>query len=819
MISIIETNKELLLKRLEEIEKEKRELLGQLDAIQKETALPSPTTAIHQNSPSKEKIALFCSLFRGREDVFPKRWTNNKSGKSGYSPVCANEWKRGICQKPKVKCSNCLHQAFTPVSEQLIFAHLAGYSPTKTQRNSFYGESTMGVYPLLKDETCWFLAADFDKKSWQVDISAFLITCRKKNIPAYIERSRSGNGAHVWMFFTEPVNAKEARQLGAFLITETMKEYPEIGFDSYDRLFPNQDTMPSGGFGNLIALPLQSGPREKGNSVFIDEHFEPYPDQWKFLSEIQKVSPDQVREVVQNAQLQGEILGIQLPLEENEKPWQKASEKKRNAKTIQGSLPKSVSVVLSNQIFLEKKSLPSGLQNQILRLAAFQNPEFYKAQSMRLSTFGKPRIICCAEDLGKYFAIPKGCFEDLKQLFIDLEIALEVQDERESGKSLNTEFLGKLYPEQAKAVETLLQHDIGVLSATTAFGKTVVAASMIAQRKRSTLILVHRKQLLSQWKERLKAFLNEEKIKIGEIGGGKFKPSGEIDIAIIQSLSRKEHMEEILEKYGHVIVDECHHLSAVSFEAVTKTCRAKYVLGLTATPTRKDGHHPIIFMQCGPIRYRVDPKQQALARPFQHFIIPRMTPFQLPGHLASVEKPSIQDIYKALILDHQRNEMIFNDVLKALEEKRTPLFLTERKEHVEYFRNTFQPFVKNLIIFHGGLKTKERKEVEQHLQNLSDSEELLIISTGRYLGEGFDYARLDTLFLAMPVSWKGTLAQYAGRLHRLHQTKSEVVIFDYIDYEVPMLGRMWEKRLKGYTALGYETKTDSQNVTLEQPYP
>ena len=795
-----ETTKNQLLKRLEEIEEEKRKILHQLNSFQEHNLTQTTLSGIHQNSSSKGKIALFRSLFHGREDVFPKMWVN-KHGKTGYSPSCANEWKHLICQKPKIKCSECPNQAFNAVSDILVFAHLAGYLPGNSQHNFTSIENTMGVYPLLKDETCWFLAVDFDKKSWQVDISAFLTTCYKKEVPAYVERSRSGNGGHVWIFFTEPISAKEARQLGALLVTETMKEYPELGFDSYDRFFPNQDTMPSGGFGNLIALPLQARPRANGNSIFVNENFKPYPDQWKFLSEIKKITPDCVRKLVQKALSEGDILGVQLSLE-NEKPWQKPSEKRLLAKKIKGKLPKQVNIVLGNQIFIEKEKLPTNLQSQILRLASFQNPAFYKAQAMRLSTFGKPRIICCAENFNKHIAIPRGVFEALEQLFNNLSITMNIQDKREESM-LDVKFLGKLYPEQSKAVEALLKHDFGVLSATTAFGKTIVAASMIAHRKKNTLILVHRKQLLSQWKEILNTFLKGENLKIGEIGDGKFKPNLKIDIAIIQSLAKKKNLEEIVEAYGNLIVDECHHISAVTFEYVTKACRAKYVLGLTATPIRKDGLHPIIFMQCGPMHYEVDHKQQALTRPFSHHVIPRITNFRLPSHLSSLENPPIQEIYDHLITDSFRNEMIFNDVMKAIEEKRIPLILTERKNHLKHFQNAFQPFIKNLIIFHGGMKTKERKESEQLLQSLSDHDERLIIATGKYLGEGFDHARLDTLFLAMPISWAGSLAQYAGRLHRLHQAKSEVIIYDYIDLEVYMLKKMWKKRLKGYKTLGY----------------
>ena len=729
-------------------------------------------------------MKLFRSLFRGRDDVYAVRW-ENRNGKTGYSPACRKVWGNPL-QKQSADSKE-----YFPLTDQIIHDHLTG-------------KLTAGIYPLLTDETCWFLVADFDKATWQDDVRAFLHTCAEWKVPAVLERSRSGRGGHIWIFFEAPLPAGLARKLGAAILTRTMEQRHQLGLDSYDRFFPSQDTMPKGGFGNLIALPLQHMPRGHGNSIFLDADFNPHPDQWVLLSCARRMAFAEVENVVREAERSGDLIGVRRSVtddEQTEDPWTLPPSRKKKDETISGPLPAKVRVVRGNLIFVEKEGLPSAMLNRLHRLAAFQNPEFYRAQAMRLPTFGKPRVILCAEEFPEHVALPRGCLGEITVLLESHKIAVELDDQRFAGQPIEVTFHGQLRPGQQAAADAMLAHDDGMLSATTAFGKTVVAAWLIAARKVNTLVLVHRRQLLDQWRERLATFLNLPIKNIGQIGGGRRRPSGLVDVAVIQSLNRKQVVDDVVANYGHVIVDECHHISAVSFEQVLRQVKARYIIGLTATPQRKDGHHPIIVMQCGPIRHRVNAKEQALARPFKHFVIPRPTNFRLPP---STEKPEMHELYAALAGNKARNDLMCVDLLRSIKAGRSPILLTERTSQVDEFASRLTGLVKHIVVLKGGMGAKQRRAVAEQLTAIPDGEERVLLATGRYIGEGFDDARLDTLFLAMPISWRGTLQQYVGRLHRLHDSKREVIVYDYVDGCVPVLSAMYSKRVRGYEAVGYQ---------------
>jgi superfamily II DNA or RNA helicase/very-short-patch-repair endonuclease len=751
---------------------------------------------VDQHSPAAAKIALFRSLFRGREDVYPRRFESRTTGKSGYAPACANEWVRGICEKPRIKCAECPHRWFLPVSDEVIRWHLSGHD---AEGQPFVA----GVYPLLQDETCFLLAVDFDKSGWREDAAAFLDTCRRLGLSAVLERSRSGRGGHVWLFFDEAVPAALARRLGSHILTETMDGRPDIGLDSYDRLFPSQDTMPHGGFGNLIALPLQKGPREQGHSVFIDGHGTPWSDQWAFLAGIGTVPRAQAEAIVHEAEHRGRILGVRLPAEEDdEAPWT-APPSGRRRDAIVGELPPTLDLVLGNQIYVAKEGLHPGLRNRLIRLAAFQNPEFYRAQAMRLPTYDKPRVVACADDHPHHIGLPRGCFDDFRTTLTDLGIRAVIRDERHVGRALNVSFRGELRPDQQTAADAMLAHETGVLAATTAFGKTVIAAWLIAQRGTNTLVLVHRRQLLDQWVERLSTFLGLAAKSIGRIGGGRARLNGQLDVAILQSLVKQGVVDDRVADYGHVIIDECHHLSARSFEQVARQAKARFVLGLSATVTRKDGHHPIIFMQCGPVRHRVNARVQAAARPFEHFVLVQPTSFQPTRAPHPDKRVEFQALYRDLVEDERRNRRICDDIVESVRAGRSPLVLTERNDHLDELEAMLASDVRHLVVLRARTGKKQRAALTERLATIPRDEARVILATGKHVGEGFDDPRLDTLFLTLPVSWRGTIAQYAGRLHRLYDGKGDVRIYDYADLNVTMLARMFDRRCRGYEAVGY----------------
>jgi superfamily II DNA or RNA helicase len=575
-----------------------------------------------------------------------------------------------------------------------------------------------------------------------------------------------------------------------------------VGLDSFDRFFPNQDTLPRGGLGNLIALPLQKKAREKNHSVFLDASLQPYPDQWAYLASIHKLERSAAEQFVQIAQLHAEILPVaqeDVNDEEAATPWNIKNTKKWP--NIDAILPKIIDIVLSNQIYIDSTGLPAILRNRILRLASFSNPEFYQAQAMRLPTWGKPRILYCYEQYPRHIAIPIGCLSELQELLDHYKITSIVKDERNSGTPIDVTFSGSLYPEQEKAARALEIEENGILSATTAFGKTVVALWLIAKRKVNTLILVHRTQLLDQWVERISQFLGVSKKLIGRIGGGRKKRTGFIDVAVIQSVSRNGGVEDWVKEYGQVIVDECHHISAYSFEKAIRASSARYKIGLSATLTRKDGQHPIVLMNLGPIRYRVNAKKQAAERSFSHIVYIQQTDFCCENTVSSTT--AIHEVFQKLWQDEARNKRIIQDVLRAVSEKRHILVLSERTEHLEVMRVALINHVPNLYVLKGGLGKKQVKAIMNDLQSIEPDAPVVILATGRYLGEGFDLPSLDTLFMTFPVSWKGTIAQYTGRLHREFAGKTEVVIYDYADMQMPVLARMHVKRLKGYLALGY----------------
>ena len=764
----------------------------------------------------EERIELFRSLFRGREDVFARRWYSKVTNKSGYQPVCVNEWRRGLCDKKAIKCAECPNRNFLSLGYDDVCRHLIG--------NDENGCDVVGIYAIMSDNNCAFLCTDFDDKSckhrYKDDVLAFVGVCRNWNIPYSIERSRSGNGAHVWMFFDDVIPAYKARRLGNAILTEAMSRDGRMAFDSYDRFFPNQDRMPEGGFGNLVALPLQGKARKDLNSVFVDDEFFAYRDQWTYLAQVQKIEEQKVDVILQ--QHIHEDLGV-LSTSSESKPWVTPVPQNINS----ADFTKAITITVADKIYIPLNSVSAKVLNHIKRIAAFRNPEFYKKQAMRMSTYGIPRIISCFDITDDYLAMPRGCKEAIMKLLDSNGAKYTIVDETNHGKAVAVTFLGTEREEQLDAIESLLPFDNGILHATTAFGKTVTAASLIARRKVNTLILVHSKALLTQWHERLSEFLDidyKEPEPVKKRGRRKaFSPigcldsttdtiHGVVDIALLQSCFEDGEVKSFVQDYGMVIVDECHHVSSITFEKVLKSVKAQYVHGLTATPIRKDGQQPIIFMQCGPIRFSADSKSQIQKQSFRRYLIPRFTSYRS----ITDDKQSFPALQKSLAADEIRNSLIVDDVRKALESGRTPIVLTGIKQHVDLLAERLKSYANNVIQLTGTCTAKEKREALQRLQEIPADEPLVIVATGQYVGEGFDYPRLDTLFLALPISWKGQLEQYAGRLHRENDGKKDVRIYDYIDIHEPVCDNMYHNRLRAYAAIGYQTVQLGQPTLFEE---
>lgn len=771
-----------------------------------------PVAAVTMQSSPQEKIALFLTLFRGRGDVYAKRWHSGKSGKSGYRPVCKNEWISRLCDKRKVKCAECKNRSFAPLDGNAIYKHLQG--------KAVFGTDTIGIYPLTDDECCYFLAMDFDGDGWQEDVSAVRTICERHDISMLVERSRSGQGGHVWFFFEHKVKAVKARKFGMLILNGAMRERHSIAFSAYDRLFPNQDTVPKGGFGNLIALPLQGRARKDGNSVFVDGNYRAYVDQWATLSSVKRLDESELDKCF-------EVLAEYSEPIDNVFDANVASiaTKKVNCYLTAEDFPENVRIVCSNMIYIDKRNMSERALDAIRRMGVYANPEYYKAQKMRLPTYDKPCVISVYEEDDEFLALPRGRLDRLRALLKECGTEYCFADNRNVGEKIDVEFNGALRAEQQSAFNALTARDIGVLSATTAFGKTVVGARIIAEKKRNTLVLVHTSALLNQWKQALAKFLifnyelpeqpktrgrRKAQSYVGQLGATKNTLNGKIDIAIIQSLADKNGVKDSVRGYGLVIVDECHHVPAFMFEKVLKSVNAKHVYGLTATPVRSDGRQESIFMQCGDISYRIDAKEQAKKQLFEHFTIPRFTDFRMSPR-ADGGYRSLNDIFAELCLSKNRNKFIVEDVVKAVNGGRTPIVLTERTEHAKFLTDAIERAGARVFLLVGKESAKLKREKFETLAATSKTDRFAIVAIGRYVGEGFDFPRLDTLFLAMPISWKGKLAQYAGRLHRDYAGKNEVVIYDYVDLNVPMLESMYRKRLAGYRDIGYEVRVDAMS--------
>ena len=779
-----------------------------------------------------EHAVQFYSYFRGRKDVYVKR-----GAKKGYHTQCNNFWKSGICPKErgeKVKCQECPAKDYKELKVSIILQHLKGAKEDCSD--------VIGLYPLFPDGTCWFLVFDFDNhdeeaapsKGWEQEVDALRKICLSVGIDALVERSRSGRGAHVWIFFSEAIQAAKVRRFGEALLAKGSESVSLKSFRYYDRMMPMQDYLPEGKLGNLIALPLQGQALRKGNSAFVDEYWRTYKDQWSKLLDTRKLSEAEIDTYIRSW----------CPEENTMQMFQsdKVDEQEDSNMLLFGSSPKpsaryfkngdvtgTIKIILADGIYIDKRNLKPRLQNAIRRLAAYSNPQFFQNLALGFSTRETPRIVYDGYDEGNYIVLPRGCFEELKNHFADAEIPYDIVDKRQTGRQIAVSFNGELYPEQTIAAERLLSFDMGMLAAATAFGKTVIGANLIGRRKVNTLVLVHTVEIMNNWVRDLNRFLtiNEElptyttpkgRVKqrdsvIGTFSSQKKAATGIIDIAMIGSLGKEEDINPMVRDYGMIIVDECHHAAAATFENVLRASAAKYVYGMSATVKRGDKQERKLLMQLGPIRHRYTAKERAIKQGIGHYVYPRFTRMI---DLSPSDDRHISELYRLIVNSELRNMQIVADAMDCVKKGRTPVVMTKYREHAENLYGLLQGAADHVFLLQGGKSMKERAELREKMAAIGRDESMIMVATGQYIGEGFNYPRLDTMLLAMPISFEGNVEQYAGRLNRDYEGKKDVIIFDYIDQHIPVLERMYHRRLRTYKKIGFEVCSevvDKQEVS------
>ncbi len=755
-------------------------------------AFEAPSSTQAPPRTPAEKIALFLDLFGTRRSVYPKRWENEKTGRNGYSPACDNEWRAGICQKPRVKCIGCPQQKFPPLDERAIEAHLRG-------------AHTLGVYAIALDDTGRFLAADFDGSDWRADVLAYREAAERIGIKVAVERSRSGNGAHAWIFFAQPVPAAMARRLGTILVAKAAALRPTLSLGAYDRLFPNQDTLSAGGFGNLIALPLAKAPRAHGNTLFLDADLQPLKDQWLYLAGLPRLSQGTLERTLARiapvaplpSSVHGEfaqLLGDDFDLQSDNAILDLSQPRIRP-----GMMSGEVTVRVDAQVHVPR-SLPAPILAALRRLATFPNPIFHEKLRLRFATFDTPRFLFAGEWHPDRLVLPRGVFDRGLGVLEAAGATVAVQDARDAGVRLPWKFEGELRANQAKAVRAMLANDQGVLCAPPGSGKTVMGCAMIAQARTSTLVLVHRAVLVDQWRDTAIRFLGLKRKDVGIWRGQAPRITHRLDVAMLPSLARAEKPGAVLAGYGMVIVDECHHVPAASFEAIMKACPSRRVYGLTATPKRKDRLEKLLFAQCGPIRHTLNEEPTTTAR----LVKVRATTIASPA--GSGERAPLHELWDALVRDERRVGVITTDLMACVADGRSPLVLADRKAYLERLEQSFASRAPEVARFRldGLVGKKARTDVLRKIDDhYSESRPFVLFATAALVGEGFDLPQLDTLVLAMPLSFKGRLVQYAGRLHRRHEAKRDVLVFDYLDENHAVTQAMFRRRVVGYKELGY----------------
>jgi superfamily II DNA or RNA helicase len=779
--------------KLTEVRSQASKLEEEIARLEKRGQMELPSAPAVQRAPQSpaEKVAMFLDLFGTRRSVFPKRWENTKTGKSGYAPACDNEWRPGVCRKPQVKCTECPHQKFPPLDAHAIETHLRGIH-------------TLGVYAITEDNTCRFLAADFDGDGWKENISAYREAGLRAGVPIALERSRSGRGGHAWIFFGEPVPASLARKLGVILLAKASVLRPTMSLDAFDRFFPNQDVISVGGFGNLIALPLAKHPRQSGNTLFLDEKLQPIPDQWEYLASLQRLSGPQLQDLVgKMAPLaplaeQSSVESSDLLLQSDE-----ATLDLTRPSVHPGMLTGELTIRVDSKIHVPR-TVPIPVLAALKRLASFANPVFHEKLRLRFPTFDIPRFLFAGEWHADRLVLPRGVLDPCLGILERAGATVSVQDQRDDGTRCAWKFHGDLRPEQQVAVKEMAGHDFGVLCAPPGAGKTVMGCALIARHRTSTLVLVHRALLLDQWRESAIRFLGLKKKEIGVWKGAKPRVTRRLDVAMLPSLSRAQDYASALSGYGLVVVDECHHVPAASFELLLKACPARRIVGLTATPQRKDRLEKLLYLQCGPVRHTLVATGSNESN--NRVVVVRRSSIAFPSGLSP--QPATHEVWDALVADEGRLQLIVADICASVREGRAPLVLADRKSYLDKIEAALaaHPVARSVARYRleSGVGKKARTAIRQQIDDhYQKSTPFVLLATASLIGEGFDLPQLDTLILAMPLSFKGRLIQYAGRLHRDHAGKSSARIYDYVDENSPLTRAMFRRRSMGYRQMGY----------------